>query len=88
MKKIQYKVKVKKDSNNKEYIVYKKKIVKEDFMGKPHEHELYNTILFDSFLRKEHSKVVEGKSWCYLDSLPEAVVVDNSKFLATVTVTI
>jgi len=85
---ISYKVKVKSMQDGREYIDYKKTIARTDCNLKPCDHNLYNSDLFRQVLARGHNRAVGNKSWTYLDSLPESVTVDNSSFLATVTVSV
>lgn len=85
---IKYKVKVKSMQDGREYIDYKKTITRTDCNLKPCDHSLYNSDLFRQVLARGHNAAVNNKSWTYLDSLPESVTVDNSSFLATVTVSV
>lgn len=85
---IQYKVKVKEMVDGRKYITYKKKITRHDFVGKPHEHRLYNCDFFHIVLMRAHTAVIgEYKTWDYIDNLPGGVSIDTSSFLAIVTIT-
>ena len=86
--KITYKVKVKSMQDGRQYIDYKKSFNKTDCNLNPCDHDYYNSSLFIPMLYRSHSKAVNNKTYAYLDSLPEAVTVDNSSFLATVTVSV
>ena len=84
---IQYKTKVKKFSDGRKYIDYKKTIEKKDFVGKPHEHNLYNSDLFKNCMNRCYKAIIgEYKRWEFIDSLPHGVSIDTSGFLAIVTI--
>lgn len=84
---IQYKTKVKKMVDGREYIEYKKNLGRKDTPLKPHEHTYYNSDLFSSILTRTAQKAQDSRTWCYVDELPAGITLDTTGFLAVVTIT-
>ncbi|WP_224962603.1 hypothetical protein [Geomonas subterranea] len=84
---IQYKTKVKKMANGREYIDFKKTLDRKDTPLKPHEHTYYNSDLFPSIIRRAALKAQNNRAWCYVDELPAGISLDATGFLAVVTIT-
>jgi hypothetical protein len=85
--KIEYRVKVRKMEDGREYIDYKKKLNRSDCLLKPHEHAYYNCDMFPSILTESALNVQNNRTGCYLDELPQGVSVDTTAFLAVVNIT-
>jgi hypothetical protein len=89
---VNYKVKVRQigyaGQDTVPMIDYKKSISRRDCNLKPHQHAYYNSDLFPAMLNRAVAKATNGKGWSRLSELPEAVSVDTSGFLATVTIRI
>jgi len=87
---VQFKTKIKyiyvNDTEKKPVVDYKRKVNRIDCNLRPHQHTYYNSDLFPSMLQRAYEKVTGGRDWSYLDCLPEGVQVDDSKFMAIVTV--
>lgn len=87
---VQFKTKVKKmhqaDDTVREYVEYKRKLVRTDCNLRPQDHAYFNCDMFPSMLNRAYEDVTNRREWVYLDSLPDGVTVDTSKFLAVVTV--
>ena len=64
----------------------KARLARIDCNLKPHEHTYFNSDLFPAMLNETYRKIVGDRDYLYLDSLPEGVTVDTSKFLAVVTI--
>jgi hypothetical protein len=74
------------DTERRPYIEFKKSVSRADCNLKPSDHDYYNTDLFDGMLRGAVKEVQQGREWQYLDKLPAGITVDNTKFLAVVTI--
>ena len=74
--------------NNVRAIDVKQSIGRSDCNLRPHQHMYYNCDMFPSMLRRAVAGVTGGKGRLYLDALPDGVVVDESGFLAKVTITL
>lgn len=89
---ITFKTKVRKlhngDGTTSDYIEPKRVVGRVDCNLRPHEHTYYNSDLFPAMLNGAYNKVIGGKAFLCLESLPAGVTVDTSKFLAIVTVTL
>lgn len=85
---VSYKTKVKTMSDGRKYIDYKKLVGRSDCNLKPCDHLYYNSDLFVSMLKRALSIEQQGREWQYLDCIPASVKVDESKFLAVVTITL
>jgi hypothetical protein len=91
---ITYKTKVRQmhtDNGLVDYIDFKAVVSRKDCNLKPHQHDYYNCDMFPSMLNRAHKEAThsnEWKRWCLLSELPDAVTVDTTGFLATVTVQI
>jgi hypothetical protein len=73
------------DDSERTAIDWKKKLQRSDCNLKPYDHAYYNSDLFPAILNRAYRQIIgEYSEYCYLDSLPEGVEVDTSKFLATV----
>ena len=69
-------------------IDYKRAVDRRDCSMRPHEHTFYNSDMFPLMLQRAYDVAIRGRKWCRLNELPPSVVVDTSKFLANVTVTL
>lgn len=86
---ITYKTKVKSFADNGgDYIDYKVNIGKTDCNLQAHQHDYYNCNMFDSMLKRATLTAQNNKTWCRLSELPDGITVDNSKFMAVVTIKI
>ena len=85
---IEYRVKVQQFAGGEKYVTYKKDIQRRDCNLRAHEHDYYNSDMFPSMLKHAHVAAVNGKEWCRLSALPDAVKVDTGGFLATSRVTV
>jgi hypothetical protein len=65
-------------------INFKQELGRTDCNLKPHEHSYYNSDLFAGMLKRAAREAQQGRSWQYLDSLPDCITVDTSRFLAVV----
>lgn len=86
---ITYKTKIKDFADNGgKYIDYKKTFGRADCNLRPHEHSYYNSDMFPAMLNRAALKAQNNKQWCRIEDLPSCIVVDDSKFMAVVTMTI
>ena len=76
------------DGHSQPVVDYKRKVTRKDCDLRACEHDYYNADMFPSMLQRAYEKAIEGRPWSWLTSLPPAVTVDASAFLATVTVRI
>lgn len=82
---VRYKTKVQHMGDGREYITFKKNLDRRDTPLKPHEHTYYNSDLFPSMLRRAALRVQNNRAWCYVDELPAGITIDNTGFMAVVT---
>lgn len=85
---VSFKTKIKQMSDGRKYIDFKKSIGRSDCNLKPCDHLYYNSDLFVPMLKRAVSKEQAGREWQYLDSMPASITVDDSKFMAVVTITL
>lgn len=71
----------------REYIDFKRVVTRRDCPLKPHQHAYYNSDLFPAILQRAYDKAIEGKSYFFLDAIPQCVRI-NRAFLCTVDVAI
>lgn len=73
------------DGTKRLAIRVKKTLSRTDTNLQPHDHPYFNSDLFPVILNRYYRRVIgEYRDFVYLDSLPEGMTVDTSKFLAVV----
>lgn len=85
---VSYKTKIRQFSDGVKYIDYKKSISRHDCNLQPHQHYYFNSDMFPSMLKRAALVAQNNREWCRLSDLPESVIIDESGFLATVTLKI
>lgn len=76
------------DDNGKDRLAinFKKTVSRADCSLKPHQHTYYNSNLFPRMLQMAYEKAKgEYRTWAFIDELPQGFTINNSKFLATIT---
>lgn len=82
-----YKTKVREFADNGgRYIDYKKTFSRHDCNLKPCDHDYYNCDMFPGMLNRAATAAQGNKTWCRLEDLPECITLDDSGFLAVVTI--
>lgn len=86
---IQFKTKIK-TMEGRRYIDFKRSIGVIDLIERRADYTYGNSDLFKSILQRAYdASIKNGKGgWTYVDDLPECVTIDDSKFMAVVTVKI
>lgn len=68
-------------------ITWKKRLTRADCNLRPQDHDLFNSDLFTALLNRKYRTVIgQYAEFAYLDELPAGVSVDDSKFLAVVSI--
>jgi hypothetical protein len=83
---ITYRVKVRQMQDGRQYLDYKKTLSRFDCNLRPCDHDYYNSSIFPALLFTAAWSAQNKRAWSYLDELPACITVDNSSFLATVTI--
>lgn len=74
------------DCDGSKVVKMKKLINKSDCCGAVNEHDMSNADFFWKLLNRAYRDAIDNKYVIALDKLPDGVTVDDSKFLAVVTV--
>jgi len=88
MAKVSFKTKLRSvDDGGKDRVMvaFKSKVTRCDCNLRSHQHTYYNSDLFEPMLNRAYREVI-NQPWAWMDSLPSGVSVDDSGFLALVTV--
>ena len=72
------------DESKRLAIKLKQTLGRSDCNLQPSDHAYFNSDLFPAMLNGAYQRIVNNRTWIYLDELPEGLTVDTSKFLVVV----
>jgi hypothetical protein len=81
---VKFKTKIIEDSTKTRFFKMKKRFTRSDYIG---DHKYINSDIFPAYLMRELDKITKKKI-IFMDDIPKGITVDDSAFLAIVTIDI